>query len=319
MKTNDLKVVALAGGVGGAKLANGLSRVLLPEHLSVIVNTGDDFEYLGYYVCPDLDTVLYNLSGINNPITGYGLKDDTFNVIAGLEKLGQEIWFQLGDRDFATQIERTRLMSSGVKLNEVVRIFSQKLGIRTQVYPMCDEPVRTMIISDQDQVFSFQDYFVKLRFEPIVKKIVFEGVESSQFPESAQIAVESAELVIICPSNPYVSIDPILSVPGVKDVLHHKPVIAVSPLINGKAIKGPAAKIMAELGISSCSSSIAEHYQGFISGLVIDNSDKNEIFAIERCGIIPYVTNTFMPDPCSQEILASKVIEFGINLIKEMK
>lgn len=311
-----MKVTALAGGVGGAKLVNGLSRLLPPEDLSIIVNTGDDFEYLGFYICPDLDTVVYNLAGINNPATGYGLKDDTHAVISGLEELGHEIWFRIGDRDIATQIERTGLLRSGHALTDVVRKIAKKLGVNHQVFPMSDSPVQTLIITEQNETLSFQEYFVKYHWQPVVKKIVFSGCEKSALPSKARANLETSEVVVICPSNPYVSIDPILSVPGVMDSLKDKIVIAVSPLIRGATIKGPAAKIMSELGIQSNSTSIAQHYRDFLAGILIDTRDQHEKDQILGCGIIPYATDIYMPDIDSQKQLAGKVIDFSTHLLE---
>ncbi len=298
-------------------MANGLSRILPPEDLSIIVNTGDDFDYLGYYICPDLDTVMYNLAGINNPDAGYGIKNDTFNLISGLEKLGQQIWFRIGDTDVATQIERTRLLQSGNNLSEIIAAISKKLGIKHQIFPMCDEPVQTQIITDQNSLLSFQEYFVKYHFQPVVKKIIFTGSEKSKLPIKAQANLEESEVVIICPSNPYVSIDPILSVPGVIKMLKEKTVIAVSPLIGGKTIKGPAAKIMTEFGIEVSSANIARHYRDFLTGILIDTRDQHEKDEIIRCGIIPYATDIFMPDIYAQSDLAGRVLDFSVELLEE--
>ncbi|HNR01125.1 MAG TPA: 2-phospho-L-lactate transferase [Anaerolineaceae bacterium] len=310
-----MKVTALAGGVGGAKLANGLAKILSPEDLGIIVNTGDDFSYLDFYICPDMDTVIYNLAGINNPITGYGIKDDTFNVIAGLERLGHEIWFRIGDYDIAMQIERKRLLNESVSLSEIIAVMATKLGVHHKVFPMCDTPVQTLIITDQDQILTFQEYFVKFHFQPIVKKIVFDGALKSRLPKHAQNHLEKSDLVIICPSNPYVSIDPILSVPGIREILEQKPVFAVSPLISGKTIKGPAAKIMHELGIEVNSVNIARHYGGLINGIVIDTKDLNETALINHCGIISYATDILMPDVPAQVRLAQQVLDLCKNYI----
>jgi len=312
-----MKFTVLAGGVGGAKLANGLTKLVSPEDLGIIVNTGDDFEYLGFYICPDIDTVMYNLAGINNPDTGYGLRGDTYNVITGLERLGHAIWFRIGDTDIANQIERTRLLNSGVSLNDIVEETSKKLGVKHQIIPMCNEPVRTLIVTDKDLTLSFQEYFVKYRFQPVVKRILFKGSEESRLPERAKKHLESSQIVIICPSNPYVSIDPILSVPGVLEELKRKTVVAVSPLIGGKTIKGPAAKIMTELGIEVNSTSIARHYHHLIDGIIIDTKDQQESEQISHCGIIPYAVDILMPDVQSQEQLAGKVLDFCMRLYKE--
>lgn len=310
-----MKITALAGGVGGAKLANGLSKILPPEDLSIIVNTGDDFEYLGFYITPDVDTVIYNLAGINNPLTGYGITNDTYNVINGLERLGHEIWFRIGDSDIATQIERTRLIKSGLKLSAVTEEISRRFGVKNHIFPMCEEPVQTQIVTDKNTKLSFQEYFVKFRFQPVVEQIIFTGSEKALLPPQVQACLEASDAVIICPSNPYLSIDPILSIQGVKDILIKKTVIAVSPLIGGQAVKGPAAKIMSELGIEAISTSIARHYRDFLTGFVIDMKDQQEKEQISRWGIIPFVTEIYMQDVNAQIDLAKKVINFYKSIL----
>ena len=312
-----MKFSVLAGGVGGAKLANGLSKWLSPDDMAVIVNTGDDFEFLGFYICPDIDTVMYNLAGINNPDTGYGIKDDTFNVIKNLEKLGTESWFHIGDSDIANQIKRTMQLNAGIPLSDIIEETSKALGNTHLIFPMSNEPVRTWVVTNEGESLPFQEYFVKRHFQPEVKQILFKGSEESKLPKKAHEFMESSQLVIICPSNPYVSIDPILSVPGVREILQNKTVVAVSPLISGKTVKGPAAKIMSELGIEVSVTSIARHYQPLIKGIVIDTQDRQETEQISHCGIIPYVTDILMPDTQAQERLAGEVINFSIQLHKE--
>ena len=232
-----MKVVALAGGVGGAKLANGLAQILEPDDLTIIVNTGDDFIYSGLYICPDLDTVTYTLAGINDPINGWGLRNESWNVLNTLELLGHPIWFKLGDRDLAMHIERTRLLQSGISLTEVVHSLSRKLGVRPLILPMADSQVQTMIDTYEFGLLTFQEYFVKHRFQPTVKSIEFVGIKDTLIPDPVHKALESTDLVIFCPSNPFVSIQPILTVPGIRDLVSQKPVIAVSPLIRGKTLK----------------------------------------------------------------------------------
>ncbi len=311
-----MKITALAGGVGGAKLANGLSQILAAEDLCVIVNTGDDFEYLGLYICPDLDTVTYNLAGLNDPVTGWGLKGDTYNVLDAIEKFGHTKWFRLGDQDIATHIERTSLIQAGYKLSEVTQKISSNLGVKQTILPMSDEPVQTKIITDNQEVLPFQEYFVRYQSIPVVREILFDGIEKCRLPDVAATRLESSDIIIICPSNPYVSIDPILAVPGVSSILLTKTVIAVSPLIGGKTIKGPAAKIMGEFGIVPNSLNIAKHYQSIIAGIVIDNGDQHEQEAISHCGIIPLITDIYMNDVVSQVNLARQVLDFGSSLLK---
>jgi LPPG:FO 2-phospho-L-lactate transferase len=309
-------ITGLAGGVGGAKLANGLSQLLAADKLCVVVNTADDFEYLGLYICPDIDTVTYNLAGINDPYTGWGLHGDTYAVLDAIEKFGHPKWFKLGDRDFATHIERTMLLRSGQTLSQITLKIAENLGVKHCILPMTNDPVRTEIITENEEKVPFQEYFVRLQSNPVVKRIVFDGIEKSSLPDIVASKLESSDVVIICPSNPFVSIDPILSVPGFSSILKNKTVIAVSPLIGGKTIKGPAAKMMKELGLEPSSLNIAQHYQSLISGIVIDLRDEHEKEAISHCGIIPMVTDIYMPDVDSQVNLAKRVIDFGIDLLK---
>lgn len=311
-----MKITALAGGVGGAKLANGLSRLLAPDNLCIVVNTGDDFEYLGLYICPDIDTVTYNLAGLNDPNTGWGLNKDTYAVLDAMETYGHSKWFKLGDRDFATHIERTRLMHSGHNLGQITKKIAENLGVKHTILPMTNDPVRTQIITENEETIPFQEYFVRFQSIPIVKRILFDGIEKSSLPDIVAASMESSDFVIICPSNPFVSIDPILSVPGASSILQTKTVIAVSPLIDGKTLKGPAAKMMKEFGLKPSSLNIAKHYQSLIAGIVIDYRDEHEKDAISHCGIIPIVTDIYMPDVDSQVNLAKQVIDFGSDLLK---
>jgi len=312
-----MKITALAGGVGGAKLANGLIGLLSPEDFCVIVNTGDDFIYSGLYICPDIDTMIYTLAGINNPVDGWGLKNETWNVLYELERLGHPTWFNLGDRDIATHLERTRLHSSGYTLTDVTKKLSSYQGVKHNILPMTDSPVQTIISTEELGEISFQEYFVKYRFQPTTKKIYFKGVEAAVLPEEARSRLISSDLVIICPSNPFVSIDPILSVSGVREILSKKTIIAVSPLIGGKTIKGPAAKLMNELGTVPSSLNIAKYYGNLLTGFILDHTDHEEADAISQCGIIPLVTDILMPDSETQIKLASKVLKFGQELLKD--
>ena len=312
-----MKVIALAGGVGGAKLANGLARLLPPDNLTVVVNTGDDFMYSGLLVCPDLDTVTYTLAGINDPSTGWGIKNDTHHVLSALEQLGHPIWFSLGDRDIATHIERTRLITQRYSLTEATAIITHILNIEHTILPMTDSVVSTLIETDEYGVLAFQEYFVRHHFQPVVRKIIFEGIENARLSDEFKNRIHSSDLIIICPSNPFVSIDPILSIPGMRDLLREKVIVAVSPLIGGKTVKGPAAKMMVEMGFTPSSLNIAKYYGDLISGIIIDHVDHDEAELIRRCGIIPLETEILIPNDARQTRLAKEVLEFGNHIINK--
>ncbi len=240
-----MKIVALAGGVGGAKLADGLAQVLPPIDLTVIVNTGDDFEHLGLYIAPDVDTVCYTLAGLANPETGWGRADETWQAIGSLEQLGGPAWFRLGDRDLGTHLERTRLLRTGLSLSEVTQKFCAAWGVKQRILPMSDQPVRTIVQTDQGDLM-FQEYFVERHCEPRVKGFEFRGLEGASAAPGVLDALEQADAVVICPSNPWVSIGPILAIRGIRPILQEKYVVAVSPIIGGAAVRGPAAKMYAE-------------------------------------------------------------------------
>jgi LPPG:FO 2-phospho-L-lactate transferase len=269
-------VLALSGGIGGAKLALGLYRVLPPGLLTVVGNTGDDFEHLGLSISPDLDTLLYTLAGLDNPDTGWGRRGETWTFMAALEALGGETWFRLGDGDLATHVERTRRRAAGESLSAVTDDFRRRLGIAARLLPMSDDPVRTRLLTDQGWL-DFQDYFVRQRCAPEVRGIVFAGAASARPHPDLLAALADADLrlVVICPSNPLISIDPILSLPGLRDALHscRAPVVAVSPIIAGKAVKGPTAKMMAELGLPVDAASVAQRYRDIIDHYVVDAED----------------------------------------------
>jgi len=303
-----MKIVALAGGVGGAKLAHGLAQILAPEDLTVIVNTGDDFEHLGMYISPDLDTVCYTLAGLANPETGWGRINETWNTIANIEKLGGPNWFRLGDQDIATHLERTRRMKAGQSLSQITKDFCAAWGIKHTVLPMSDSPVRTMVDTDEGEL-AFQEYFVHRHCEPRVKGFRFEGVDSAEPVIGAREAIESAEAIVICPSNPWVSVDPILRVLASALIQkgEEKKVIAVSPIIGGQAVKGPAAKMYTELGIEPSALAVAEHYRDLLSGFVLDNVDRQLSDKIETKTL---VTNTLMNNSSERARLATDVLNF---------
>ncbi len=300
-----MKITALAGGVGGAKLAHGLAQVLAPEDLTVIVNTGDDFEHLGLYICPDLDTVCYTLAGLANSETGWGRAGETWNTIANIEKLGGPAWFQLGDQDIATHLERTRRLKEGQTLSQITRDFSSSWGIAHTILPMTDSPVRTMVNTEEGEL-AFQEYFVHRHCEPRVKSFRFDGVEVAEPAPGVREALESADAVVFCPSNPWVSIDPILRVVG----NINKPVIAVSPIIGGKAVKGPAAKMYTELGIQPSALAVAKHYRTILSGFVLDTTDLESENQIKDLSVKTLVTDTLMNQITDRTRLANDVLHF---------
>jgi LPPG:FO 2-phospho-L-lactate transferase len=297
-----MKIVALAGGVGGAKLAHGLAQLLAPEDLTIIVNTGDDFEHLGMYISPDLDTVCYTLAGLANPETGWGRVNETWNTIANIEKLGGPNWFRLGDQDIATHLERTRRMKTGQSLSEITKDFCSAWGIKHTILPMSDSPVRTMVDTDEGEL-AFQEYFVHRHCEPRVKGFRFDGINSAEPASGAREAIDSAEAIIICPSNPWVSVDPILRV--IKKI--NKPVVAVSPIIGGLAVKGPAAKMYTELGIEPSALAVAEHYGNLLSGFVLDTVDGQ---LSDKIAARTLITNTLMNSSSDRARLATDVLNF---------
>lgn len=274
MKTG--KVVALSGGVGGAKLALGLDRVLAPGQLTIIANTGDDFRHLGLHVSPDIDTLLYTLAGLDDPVRGWGRRDETWNFMQALGQIGGETWFQLGDGDLAIHVERTRRLAGGETLSEVTDGLRRQFGIASAIVPMSDDPVRTRVETDEGWL-DFQHYFVRRRCEPRVLGLDFAGADAARLAPGAAAALADPALaaIIICPSNPYLSVDPILAVPGMREALRaaSAPVIAVSPIIAGQAVKGPTAKMMGELGLVPSASTVAEHYAGLIDVFVVDEAD----------------------------------------------
>jgi len=304
-----MKIVALAGGVGGAKLAHGLAQIQKPEDLTVIVNTGDDFEHYGLYICPDLDTVCYTLAGLANPETGWGRKDETWNFIENSSALGGPDWFRLGDKDLGTHLERTRRLKNGDSLSQITNDFCKAWGIVHTILPMSDQPVMTMVNTDEGEL-AFQEYFVHRRCEPRVKGFRFEGLDKAEPAPGAEEAIRSADAVIICPSNPWVSIDPILKVINKIE----KPVFAVSPIIGGQAIKGPAAKMYIELGIEPSAFAVANHYRGLLTGFVMDNADAQLIESVRGLNMQTRVTNTLMKCLEDRRQLAIETL----NFIKEV-
>jgi len=315
-------IVALAGGVGGARLARGLIDVLTRNELAIAVNTGDDFEHLGLHISPDLDTVMYTLAGINDPVQGWGIAGETWNFMQALEQVGGETWFRLGDRDLATHVERTLRLRANESLSAVTQHLCSRLGVQHRVMPMSDDSVRT-ILHTRTGPLTFQDYFVRNRAEPAVTHIEFAGAEYATMSPGLLDALDdpALEAVIICPSNPYLSIAPILAVPQMRAALEQRrvPTIAVSPIVGGRALKGPAAKIMRELGYEPSALTVAQFYRGLIDALVLDRSDQSLSRPIEELGIRPVVTDTVMHDHRMQTCLARSVIETARSLRARVK
>jgi LPPG:FO 2-phospho-L-lactate transferase len=305
-----MNVVALAGGVGGAKLVDGLAKALPLPDLTVVVNTGDDFEHLGLRISPDLDTVCYTLAGLANPDTGWGQKDETWHALESLSKLGGPRWFGLGDHDLGTHLERTRRLKQGEPLSQITREFCKAWEIGTTVLPMTDDRVATNVLTRELGELPFQNYFVELHCEPEVAGFRFAGIAEAIPAPGVIEALEDAELIVICPSNPWVSIQPILGLPGVVEILKKRPVVAVSPIIGGKAIKGPAAKMYSELGINPSALAVARHYGTLLTGFVLDRVDEHFLNDIEQSGIIPYATDTLMLSANDRYRLAKDVLKF---------
>jgi len=316
MKTAQPKIVALAGGVGGAKLADGLAQILPPEDLTIVVNTGDDFEHFGLYICPDLDTVCYTLAGVANPATGWGRIEESWQALDALEALGGPAWFRLGDRDLGLQLERTRRMREGQSLSQITGHFCRSLGIRSSVLPMTDDYVPTRVYTNEGEL-PFQEYFVHRRCAPQVTGFRFENVEQARPAEGVLEALEESELVIVCPSNPWVSVDPILALPGVRRAVEARPMLAVSPIIGGHTVKGPAAKMYAELGIQPSSLAVAQHYRNLLAGFVLDKVDEDRLEDIRELGIATLVTDILMKTPSDRARLAKEVVVFGKKLMEE--
>ena len=306
-------IVALAGGVGGAKLADGLAY-RLGHDLSIIVNTGDDFEHLGLHISPDLDTVMYTLAGIANSETGWGVADESWSFLKQVVHLGGPGWFRLGDRDLATHVLRTERLRRGERLTSITDDFCRQLGIAAQILPMSDEPIRT-IVETAEGPLPFQEYFVARRCAVPVWGFRFEGSAQAQMTSEVRERLGGADLeaIIICPSNPYISVDPILRVPDLRQLIEARPVpvVAVSPIIGNAAVKGPAAKMMRELGFEVSSRSVAAHYRDLVDGIVIDVTDAALKPAIEALGMKVCVVPTLMRSADDRRALGDVCIEFA--------
>ncbi len=313
-------IVTLAGGVGGARMAAGLAAALPAGALTVIVNTADDFEHLGLSISPDLDTVMYTLAGVENAEQGWGLRDETWQAMDALGRLGGETWFRLGDRDLATHLERTRRLRAGEPLSQVTAALCRALGIGARVLPMTDASVRTFVETDAGTL-AFQDYFVRRRCEPRLKTVWLQGIAAAKAAPAVEATLAGAaiEAIIIAPSNPFVSVAPITAVAEIGRALRERqaPCIAVSPIVGGKAIKGPAAKMMAELGVEVSALGIARHYLGLADGIVIDELDRTLADPIAALGLAVHVCDTIMRDAAGRRRLAEETLAFAATLRRQ--
>lgn len=310
-----MRVVALAGGVGGAKLASGLQAVLPPGDLTLVVNTADDFELYGLRICPDLDTAMYTLSGMVNPATGWGVASESFNALGMMVRFGESAWFKLGDKDFATHILRTARLHAGETLTRVTADLSRSLGVQSTILPMCDEPVAT-VVETPDGFLEFQEYFVRRGQSDEVLGARFKGIEEACPPEAVHETLAGADLVILCPSNPIVSIGPILAVPGMREAIaaSSAPRVAVSPIVGGRALKGPADRMLDSLGYEVSATGVARIYEGLVDGMVVDDEDGDQRTSIEDLGMRALATDAVMRDEADRARLAREVLEFGGGL-----
>jgi LPPG:FO 2-phospho-L-lactate transferase len=311
-----MKVCALAGGVGGAKLASGLQDVLPPGELSVVVNTADDFDLWGLHISPDLDTVMYTLAGISNSETGWGIVNESFETLNMLERYGEETWFKLGDRDLATHILRTSRMRSGETLTEVTAGLSGILGVDSAVLPMSDDPVFTVLETAEGHL-EFQEYFVRRGQRDEVLAIELRGIQDAGPTERVLAAISGADAIVFCPSNPVVSVGPILALPGMIEALisSSAPKVAVSPIVGGRALKGPADRMLASLGHEVSATGVARMYAGLVDGMVVDRTDEEERAGIEALGMRVLVTQSVMSDAEDRARLASETLEFSAGLV----
>lgn len=316
-----MQVLALSGGVGGAKLVLGLSQVLTPEQLTVVANTGDDFEHLGLTICPDLDTVMYTLAGIANPDQGWGIAGESWRVLDELSALGGADWFRLGDRDLATHLYRRSRLDAGVSLSQVTAELCRALQVAPRLLPMSEQPVRTRVQTREEAELAFQHYFVRDRCQPEVTGFRFAGAETARLQPDVLAALASGELsaIVICPSNPFVSVAPMLALSGARAALKAAgaPLVAVSPIVGGQAIKGPAAKMMAELGLNVSALGVAQYYAELVDGLVIDEADADMAPEIEALGLSVSVAPTLMRTLDDKRALAARVLAFADRLRQE--
>lgn len=312
-------IVVLAGGVGAARFLQGVVQVVPQEELTVIANTGDDREFYGLHVSPDVDIVMYTLAGLVNESQGWGIRDDTYHTMQQLTSYGNEDWFQLGDRDLATHIHRTNLLRQGKTLSEVTDDLRERLGLKLRILPMSDQPVQTHV-STPAGLLHFEEYFVKRRCSDPVQDVEFVGTSTAKPAPGVLDAIKEAEAILIAPSNPIVSIGSILSVPGIHDMLHEASgmVVAVSPIVGGSPIKGPADKLMRGLHMEVSPVGVARHYRDFLDVMVIDQQDAHLLDAIEDLGIPAIATDTIMRDAATKKALALTVLEAaGLDRFKK--
>ncbi len=314
------RILALTGGVGGAKLALGLSKVLPPEQLLFAVNTGDDFEHLGLHISPDIDSLTYALAEQNNHELGWGRAGETWQFIETLGALGGEDWFRLGDKDLALHVRRSELLRGGATLTEATATITHAMGIRHRVVPMSDDPVRT-IVHTADGELAFQHYFVRERCAPAVTGFSFSGVDNATLNPQLEAWLATCDGIVLCPSNPYVSVAPLLKLPGFAEALRRLPVVAVTPIVGGMAIKGPAAKMMAELNVPASASAVATHYErafpGLLDGFVVDETDPEEVQLVDKLGTIRAIaTNTIMVTLPDRVALAETTLGFLQDLAR---
>lgn len=313
----DLKVVALAGGVGGARMVNGLANILPPHQFSVIVNTGDDFLHWGLQICPDLDTVMYTLAGLSNPINGWGLENESFNCLGGMQRLGMPDWFRIGDQDLALHLTRSFWLNNSLNLTEVTGKIAKALNVKHSILPMCDQPYRTIAITDQGEM-DFQTYFVKNQWQPVLYGLRWESDKNIQAAPQVLTTLKEANLIILCPSNPFVSIDPILNLPDVKEVVEKKYTVAISPIIGGKAVKGPAAKMFSELlSREASASAVADYYltKNILNGFVIDLHDVESKGSLQEKGLDILATDSLILDKKNQIRLTKEILRTFAPLV----
>jgi len=309
-------IVALAGGVGGAKVADGLYRTVAPDELTIVVNTGDDFDLYGLRISPDADTVLYTLAGLANSETGWGIAGDTFATLEMLRRYGEDTWFLLGDHDFATHIQRTRWLREGKSPTEVASALATALGVRARLLPMCDTSVATHVRTPEGEL-AFQDYFVRRHHSDEVLGIRFAGIETAGPSEQFRVALAEADVIVFCPSNPLVSIGPILAVPGMRDLVQaaRAPRVAISPIIAGKALRGPADRMLAGLGDEVSAFGVARLYADLLDGIIIDQEDAALAERIvDELHLRVHITDTVMHTGEDRLRLADETLQFAQRL-----
>lgn len=304
-----MNVTALAGGVGGAKMLAGLARAVDPSDLTAIVNTADDDEIYGVHVSPDVDIVTYRLAGIGDTDKGWGIAGDTFELVESLGRFGTDTWFRLGDRDYATCLYRTLRLEEGAPLSTITDEVRTALGVGCRILPMTDDPVRTRFVATDGRELEFQEYFVRERQEPEVAEVILEGIDTAAPTPGLLDAIAGADIVVVCPSNPIVSIGPIIGLRGVRDALREHPrVVAISPIVQGRPLKGPADKLLKAVGAASTASGVAELYRDFCDVFVVDASDRDEVVKVEATGVSAMLLDTIMSSDDKAARLATEIL-----------